>query len=136
ARGLLASRVRRSSFQGNSRGDRCRREHGEESHALCARGVASGASGARSGGSVARRRAGGDGMTANSPHLEELLLDYIYDELPPADARAAAEHLAQCERCREKLDEFRSTRRSMSRLPSEPAPTAGLESLLTYARGV
>jgi hypothetical protein len=64
---------------------------------------------------------------------EDKLLDFAYGELPAPEASAVESHLKSCPRCSEALNEIRGVRASMSALPQEPAPTAGLESLLAYA---
>jgi hypothetical protein len=65
---------------------------------------------------------------------EERLLDFAYGELPPTEARLVEQHVQGCSRCSEALDGLRSVRTTMSRLPLESAPDAGLESLLAYAQ--
>jgi negative regulator of sigma E activity len=69
-----------------------------------------------------------------SPHsYEEKLLEFAYGELPDHELRAVEAHLKGCARCTDALEEIRGVRRVMSALPAEPAPDAGLESLLAYA---
>ena len=65
---------------------------------------------------------------------EDRLLDFAYGELQPAEARQVEQHLEGCSRCAEALVDIRGVRTSMSRLSLEPAPDAGLESLLAYAQ--
>lgn len=62
------------------------------------------------------------------------LLEYAYGELAGARLRHVEEHLARCPHCRAELERIAVTRRSMATLAAEPAPSAGLESLLTYAQ--
>jgi anti-sigma factor RsiW len=65
---------------------------------------------------------------------EDRLLDFIYGELPPLEARAVESHVEGCARCSELLAGIRGVRTTMAQLPMEPAPEAGLESLLAYAQ--
>lgn len=65
---------------------------------------------------------------------EDRLLDFAYGELPPSEARQMEQHVQGCSRCSEALEGIRGVRISMSRLPLETAPDAGLESLLAYAQ--
>ncbi|AKJ02676.1 putative zinc finger protein [Archangium gephyra] len=65
---------------------------------------------------------------------EDRLLDFAYDELPPTEARLVEQHVQGCSRCSETLSDIRGVRTTMSRLPLESAPDAGLESLLAYAQ--
>ncbi|WP_224360377.1 anti-sigma factor family protein [Hyalangium versicolor] len=70
----------------------------------------------------------------NSHAQEDRLLDFVYGELPPLEARAVESHLEGCTRCSELLADIRGVRTTMAQLPMEPAPDAGLESLLAYAQ--
>ncbi len=65
---------------------------------------------------------------------EDRLLDFAYGELPSTEARAVESHLEGCTRCSELLADIRGVRTTMAQLPMEPAPDAGLESLLAYAQ--
>lgn len=65
---------------------------------------------------------------------EDRLLDFAYGELPPTEAHAVESHLEGCTRCSELLADIRGVRTTMAQLPLEPAPDAGLESLLAYAQ--
>jgi hypothetical protein len=65
---------------------------------------------------------------------EDRLLDFVYGELPPLEARAVESHVEGCARCSELLAGIRGVRTTMAQLPMEPAPEAGLESLLAYAQ--
>lgn len=65
---------------------------------------------------------------------EDKLLDFAYGELPEAEARSVETHLAGCTRCAGSLESIRGVRRTMSLLETEPAPDAGMESLLAYAQ--
>jgi len=52
---------------------------------------------------------------------KELLLGYLYDELPSSDRQAFDRHLASCADCREEVDHLRGTRTHlMSWAPPEP----------------
>jgi len=65
---------------------------------------------------------------------EDRLLDFVYGELPPLEARAVESHVEGCAKCSELLAGIRGVRTTMAQLPVEPAPDAGLESLLAYAQ--
>lgn len=65
---------------------------------------------------------------------EDRLLDFAYGELPAQEARVVETHLQGCTRCTELLEGIRGVRTTMAQLPQEPAPDAGLESLLAYAQ--
>ncbi len=64
---------------------------------------------------------------------EDKLLEFAYGELPTHEASAVEAHVRGCARCTQALDEIRSVRATMSQLPAESAPDAGLESLLAFA---
>lgn len=70
----------------------------------------------------------------NQHSHEDRLLDFVYGELPPLEARAVESHVEGCARCSELLAGIRGVRTTMAQLPMEPAPEAGLESLLAYAQ--
>lgn len=65
---------------------------------------------------------------------EDRLLDFAYGELPAQEARVVESHLQGCTRCTELLDGIRGVRTTMAQLTLEPAPDAGLDSLLAYAQ--
>lgn len=65
---------------------------------------------------------------------EDRLLDFAYGELPASEAQVVESHLQGCPRCTEALNEIRGVRVTMAQLSAEPAPDAGLESLLAYAQ--
>jgi hypothetical protein len=65
---------------------------------------------------------------------EDRLLDFAYGELPAQEARAVETHLQGCTRCTELLEGIRGVRSTMAQLTLEPAPDAGLESLMAYAQ--
>lgn len=74
-------------------------------------------------------------MNPQNAHAhEDRLLDFAYGELPTPEARAMEEHLSGCVRCTQALDDIRGVRATMSQLSTEPAPDAGLESLMAYAQ--
>lgn len=64
---------------------------------------------------------------------EDRLLEFAYGELPAAEARSIETHVKGCSRCTGALREIEGVRRQMSQLAPEPAPDAGLDSLLAYA---
>ncbi|MCI0570371.1 MAG: zf-HC2 domain-containing protein [Myxococcaceae bacterium] len=73
-------------------------------------------------------------MTPSASHAQDdRLLELAYGELTGAEATAVEAHVRSCPRCTEALDAIRGVRRVMAPLASEPAPDAGLESLLAYA---
>ncbi len=65
--------------------------------------------------------------------FEDKLLDFAYGELQPHEAEAVDAHVRGCSKCSESLSNITSVRSQMRALPVEPAPMAGLESLLAYA---
>ncbi|QDE98462.1 anti-sigma factor family protein [Myxococcus xanthus] len=74
-------------------------------------------------------------MKPQNPHAQEdRLLDFAYGELPVPEARLVEAHLEGCVRCTQALDDIRGVRATMSQLSVEPAPDAGLESLMAYAQ--
>lgn len=72
-------------------------------------------------------------MSAPQTHPTELLLDFAYQELDPAETRRIEAHLAGCPACTRELEGIRGVRKAMAPLTPEPPPDAGLESLLAYA---
>jgi hypothetical protein len=58
----------------------------------------------------------------------ELLLSYLYDELPPADRQAFDRHLASCADCRDEVEGLRSTRTHLASW-TPPAPDLGLHAV-------
>lgn len=74
-------------------------------------------------------------MKPQNPHAhEDRLLDFAYGELSPQETRAVQSHLDGCPRCSEALAGIRGVRSAFSQLGMEPAPEAGLDSLLAYAQ--
>jgi hypothetical protein len=74
-------------------------------------------------------------MNQPSAHrYEDKLLELAYGELPAAEARSVEAHVKGCARCSGALRDIEGVRRQMSQLAAEPAPDAGLESLLAYAQ--
>ncbi|MGE6762188.1 anti-sigma factor family protein [Corallococcus interemptor] len=74
-------------------------------------------------------------MNAQNAHAhEDRLLDFAYGELPASEAHALEQHVQGCARCTKALADIRGVRTTMAQLSSEPAPDAGLESLLAYAQ--
>ncbi|HEY3450832.1 MAG TPA: zf-HC2 domain-containing protein [Myxococcales bacterium] len=65
--------------------------------------------------------------------VQELLLDYAYGELEGAPRKDVEAHVAGCASCRIALMQMTGTRSLMAELEPEPAPQAGLDSLLAYA---
>ena len=59
----------------------------------------------------------------NCDDCRDLILDLLYEELPPARRREAEAHLASCPDCRRELTELKSTVAAVRRLPDpEPPP--------------
>ncbi|RKG97440.1 zf-HC2 domain-containing protein [Corallococcus sp. CA053C] len=74
-------------------------------------------------------------MSAQNAHAhEDRLLDFAYGELPPSEAQSLEQHVQGCARCSKALSDIRGVRSTMAHLSVEPAPDAGLESLLAYAQ--
>lgn len=74
-------------------------------------------------------------MSVQNAHAhEDRLLDFAYGELPASEAQALEQHVQGCARCTKALADIRGVRTTMAQLSSEPAPDAGLESLLAYAQ--
>jgi anti-sigma factor RsiW len=72
-------------------------------------------------------------MKGAGHQYEDKLLEFAYGELPANEAAAVDAHVRGCPRCAEALAQITSVRSAMRQLPVEPAPDAGLESLLAYA---
>lgn len=72
-------------------------------------------------------------MKSVAHQYEDKLLEFAYGELPQHEAEAVDAHVRGCNRCSQSLQEIRGVRAAMARLPAEPAPDTGLESLLAYA---
>lgn len=70
---------------------------------------------------------------ASAHAQQDKLLDFAYGELPADEARRVEQHVQSCAKCNDELGSIRGVRLAFSRLPEEPAPDAGLESLLAYA---
>ncbi len=61
----------------------------------------------------------------NCDRAWELLVDYLGEELEPADRRAFEEHLAQCDQCRIEAESLQDALQALRQLP--PLSPAGLE---------
>jgi Putative zinc-finger len=57
---------------------------------------------------------------------KELLLGYLYDELPPSDRQAFDRHLAACAECRDEMSGLRGTRAHLASW-APPEPDLGFE---------
>lgn len=64
---------------------------------------------------------------------EDKLLEFAYGELSANEENAVSAHVKTCAKCKEALAGIKVVRQSMRQLPVEPAPEAGLDSLLAYA---
>ncbi len=73
-------------------------------------------------------------MKPLAAHNEDKLLDYAYGELSGPEAKSLEAHLQSCPECTQALGSIQKVRRTMSRLPPAPVPSAGLDSLIAYAR--
>lgn len=58
----------------------------------------------------------------NCEQINELLLDYLYQELSAAQAEEVEVHLHSCPRCAEELSAFQTTRATMKQLPEFDPP--------------
>src|SRR5712692_1208135 len=73
-------------------------------------------------------------MKPLAAHNEDKLLDYAYGELSGPEAKSLEAHLQSCPECTQALGSIQKVRRTMSQLPPASAPSAGLDSLIAYAR--
>lgn len=73
-------------------------------------------------------------MKPIATHDQDRLLEYAYGELPGPEAKSLEAHLQSCPECTQALGSIQKVRRTMSRLPPASAPSAGLDSLIAYAR--
>jgi hypothetical protein len=73
-------------------------------------------------------------MKPLAAHNQDKLLDYAYGELSAPEAKSLEEHLQYCSECTQALGSIQKVRRTMSQLPPASAPSAGLDSLIAYAR--
>lgn len=62
-------------------------------------------------------------------HIEELLMEYLYQELDPAQAEHVETHLKACSRCAQDLASYEKTRAVVRDLPELEAPK-GVEAIL------
>lgn len=75
-------------------------------------------------------------MKVEDKHIEPRLIDFAYGELSTSEATVIQRHLDRCAACSKAFSELQAVRRVMSRLPVEPAPDRGVESILMYAKKV
>ncbi len=59
-------------------------------------------------------------------HLGELLSAHLDGELSPAERDRVAEHLEECDRCRDELEELAAARAAVRSLPLVEVPAAAL----------
>jgi hypothetical protein len=71
-------------------------------------------------------------MTAPGHPQDDRLLELAYGEVEGAEEGALRRHVDDCPRCRSVLDGIAEVRSAVRRVPPEPAPERGLESLLAY----
>jgi len=71
-------------------------------------------------------------MTAPGHPQDDRLLELAYGEVEGTEERALRKHVEDCPRCRSVLDGIAEVRSAVRRVPPEPAPERGLESLLAY----
>ena len=67
--------------------------------------------------------------------LVELVTDYLEGRLSPADRARFEIHLAACEACRDYMEQFRQTIRTLGRLPEESLGADAQKTLLDAFRG-
>jgi len=65
---------------------------------------------------------------------QPLLLELVYGELAPEEARQVERHAGECAACAAELAGLRETRRLAARLADEPAPGRGRDELVAAAR--
>ncbi|MCC6750407.1 MAG: zf-HC2 domain-containing protein [Deltaproteobacteria bacterium] len=68
-------------------------------------------------------------MALDCTHIDELLLDYLYEELAPAERQEVEAHLAGCPKCAEQVAGFQRTRAKVRDL-EEVEPPRGVSALL------
>jgi anti-sigma factor RsiW len=66
--------------------------------------------------------------------LVELITDYLEDRLSPQDRARFEAHLADCEHCRDYLDQMRRTIRALGVLPEESLSPEARDALLAAFR--
>jgi anti-sigma factor RsiW len=66
--------------------------------------------------------------------LVELVTDYLEDRLPPHDRARFEDHLAECEHCREYLEQMRRTIGALGELPEESLSPEARDALLAAFR--
>jgi len=71
-------------------------------------------------------------MTGPGHPQDDRLLELAYGEVEGTEERALRKHVEECPRCRSVLDGIAEVRSAVRRIPPEPAPERGLESLLAY----
>jgi hypothetical protein len=69
----------------------------------------------------------------SSEHVTRQLDDYLEAALSPAAAGVVTRHLERCAACRAELDELRTLRQLLARLPAPPPRPAALERMLKIA---
>ena len=69
----------------------------------------------------------------NSEHVATLLDDYLDATLSPANAGVVARHLERCAACRAELEELRTLRQLLARLPASSPRPGVLERMLEIA---
>src|SRR5262249_51395490 len=102
--------------------------HGEEPDAVRPGGPARAPR--RSGRGVAGGRSGG--MTMPGHPQDDRLLELAYGEVEGAEERALRQHVDDCARSGSVMAGIAEVRSAVRRVPPEPAPERGLESLLAY----
>jgi anti-sigma factor RsiW len=72
-------------------------------------------------------------MTMDCRQIEELLMDYLYEELDTAQTDAYRAHLRGCQKCEALLAGYQRTRQAMRMLPDMEPPSSVTERLLAEA---
>jgi anti-sigma factor RsiW len=67
-------------------------------------------------------------------HIDEILVDFLYGELPEREAREVEGHLASCERCATEVERARGVRTVMARLPVAEPSSRATDVILRRAR--
>jgi putative zinc finger protein len=72
-------------------------------------------------------------MTLECRHVDERLLDFVYDELPPEDRAEVAAHVEACGRCAAEVRSMTGTRAALRALPDEEPSAAATTRILHEA---
>src|SRR5438034_627401 len=67
-------------------------------------------------------------------HIDDVLLDFLYGELPERQARDVEQHLASCARCADEVSRARGVRAAFGRLPQLEPSAQTTATILRRAR--